>query len=86
VNSWSIYALDCTPDGTVIAFNGPEGCVAAIVLHVLIILSHVCTRTNVFGLCCVRFHSQEGPQRFNSSSKGSLDETALRTLLELRGL
>lgn len=26
VNSGSIYALDCTADGTVIAFNGPEGC------------------------------------------------------------
>lgn len=29
VNSGSIYALDCTQDGTVIAFNGPEGCDSA---------------------------------------------------------
>jgi hypothetical protein len=33
VNSGSIYALDCTPDATLVAFNGPEGCASAWAHH-----------------------------------------------------
>lgn len=33
VNSGSIYALHCTPDGRLYAFNGPEGCAAGLPTH-----------------------------------------------------
>lgn len=58
VNSGSIYALDCTPDGTIIAFNGPEGCVS---IGTVFFLHVVCTTNSLTQRCIasstVHWHS-----------------------------